>query len=244
MKEFVEKESNIWACIYRSINKVRDDMHYDEETEEGQDKLFNSFKLGNTTAFMNFNSRLKPTQKFPFLENRAVDEIEEDDDEDNTEQINVLQPSSKTIIEENYESTEYDGNFLHTHSNASNNTTSREITRFNAPRSNKSKLNKPRLSSEHFKEEEMMVVYYVSTVIRLSKISDGFKAIEQYKKKQSVSKLCKAHIYKLLGVLNMLSEQKNYATAKRCFNKALECFSKIDCMRGFAVTKLALLRCT
>ena len=158
MNEFVEKESNIWACIYRSINRVRDDMHYDEETEEGQGKLFNSFKMGNTTAFMNFNSRLKPTQKFPFLENRAVDEIEEDEDEDNTEQINVLQPSTKTILEENYESTDYDGNFLHTHTNPSNGTSSREGSRFHAPRSNKAKSNKPKLSSEHLKEEEMMVV--------------------------------------------------------------------------------------
>jgi hypothetical protein len=243
MNEFVEKESNIWACIYRSINRIRDDMHYDEETEEGQGKLFNSFKLDNTAAFMNFNSRIKPNQKLPFFENRAVDEIAEDEDEDNTEQINVIQPSSKTIHEENWESTDYDGNFLHTHSNTSNHTSNREGTHFHASRPNKSKSNKPKLSSEHFKEEEMMVVYYVATVIRLSKISDGFKAIEQYKKKISVSKLWKAHIYKLLGVLNMLSEQKNYNTAKRWFKKSLEWFSKIDCMRGFAITKLALLRC-
>ena len=94
-----------------------------------------------------------------------------------------------------------------------------------------------------FKVEEFLVIYYVSIVIRLSKLSDGHKAITEYNKKNGLSKVALAHIYKILGVLTMLSEEKDYYKAQGYFEKSVNYFKIIKPHKGYAISKLALVRC-
>jgi uncharacterized protein YjgD (DUF1641 family) len=63
--------------------------------------------------------------------------------------------------------------------------------------------------NEHIMEE-MLVIYYITIVIYLSKLSDGIKAITEYKDKKGLSNFANAHIFKLLAVLTMLSEKEGY----------------------------------
>ena len=97
-------------------------------------------------------------------------------------------------------------------------------------------------TSNQFKVEEMLVIYYISIVIRLCKLSDGLKAINEYKKKKDLSKRATAHLYKLEGVLTLLSEKKEYHEAKKHFNNALKYFYKIGSTKGRAICRLALVR--
>jgi hypothetical protein len=76
--------------------------------------------------------------------------------------------------------------------------------------------------------EEMMVIYYLATVIRLSKFSDALKAINEYKKKKSFSTLAKAHMYKIFGVLAMVNKKKDYKKAKKYFKKSIEKFVDLN----------------
>ena len=96
---------------------------------------------------------------------------------------------------------------------------------------------------DKFMVEEFLVIYYVSIVIRLSKLSDGHKAITEYNKKKGLSKIALAHIYKILGVLTMLSEEKDYYKAKGYFERSVYYFNKIKARKGYAISKLALVRC-
>ena len=94
-----------------------------------------------------------------------------------------------------------------------------------------------------FKVEEFLVIYYVSIVIRLSKLSDGHKAITEYNKKKGLSKIALAHIYKILGVLTMLSEEKDFYKAKGYFERSVKYFEQVKPHKGHVISKLALLRC-
>lgn len=97
-------------------------------------------------------------------------------------------------------------------------------------------------NKEQFRVEELLVIYYVSIVIRLSKLSDGKKAINEYNKKKGISKQAEAHIFKILGVLNVLGESKDYQKALNFFKKAIENFESINAPKGLAISNLALLR--
>ena len=64
------------------------------------------------------------------------------------------------------------------------------------------------LLNNMFMDEEMLVVHYISIVIRLLKFSDGLKAISEYEKKKGLSKRAQAHIFKLKGVLGLISDKE------------------------------------
>lgn len=116
------------------------------------------------------------------------------------------------------------------------------MTRMNSEKSNFQNLGTLKRSSGEFKaqtqsyqDEEMLVIYYISIVIRLCKFSDGFKAIEEYKKKTGLSKRAQAHIDKLQGVLTLLSEKKEYNEAIKHFEDSLKMFYKIKSSKGRAI---------
>jgi tetratricopeptide (TPR) repeat protein len=92
------------------------------------------------------------------------------------------------------------------------------------------------------KVEESLVIHYISIVIRLLKLSDGMKAIQEYRKKKGLSKRASAHLYKLEGLLALLSEKKEYDEAKKCFHESLKLFHKINSAKGKAICRLALVR--
>lgn len=90
--------------------------------------------------------------------------------------------------------------------------------------------------------EESLVIHYISIVIRLLKLSDGMKAIHEYRKKKGLSKRANAHLYKLEGLLALLSDKKEYDEAKKCFHESLKLFHKINSAKGKAICRLALVR--
>jgi hypothetical protein len=98
------------------------------------------------------------------------------------------------------------------------------------------------LNSKQYQDEELLVIYYISIVIRLLKLSDGLKAINEYKKKPGLSKRAQAHLAKLQGVLTILSEKKEYNEAKKHFDNAYNLFYKINSANGKAICRLALVR--
>lgn len=98
------------------------------------------------------------------------------------------------------------------------------------------------INSKQFKDEELLVIHYISIVIRLLKLSDALKAINEYNKKEGLSKRAQAHLAKLQGVLTMLSEKKEYKEAKKHFDTAFNLFHKIGSTKGRAICRLALVR--
>ena len=258
LNDFVEKESNIWACIYRSINRKKDTNEYDEENEDSKLLLAQSFKFASTQAFKDFsykrftNKMIPKPMASPVKKQTQVSEIKEAEDEDGLDSLPVSRLNSKADnIGKNVPENEEHGevNLLKVHRiPGKQSSSSKIIPKFQNTVGGALGV-KPRNASgfknavDQFKVEEMLVVYYVATVIRLSKFSDGLKAINEYKKKKGLSKITQAHIYKLLGVLTMLAEKKDYQKAKKYLIKAGECFSEAECRRGLAITKLAILRC-
>lgn len=244
LTDFVEKEANIWACIYRSINRKKDNNEYDEENEDSKMILAQSFKMSNTMAFKDLNYKRtgginNPVKLSPMRKGMEVSEIKEDEHENDLDSLPVTRVGSKydaknkislpdpNSIKESL-LTIQEGMSTPKQSFSSKvigripesiDTTVSVRTRGASASKNKSEI---------IKVEEFLVIYYVATVIRLSKFSDARKAIYEYKTKKGLSKLGMAHLYKLMGLLTMLSEQKDYHKAKKYFNKALECFSEIN----------------
>lgn len=64
LKDFVHKETNIWACIYRSINRKKDNNEYDEENDSGK-IMTKSFKNLTIKAFKDFGmgKNIRPNSK-------------------------------------------------------------------------------------------------------------------------------------------------------------------------------------
>jgi len=240
LNEFVKKESNIWACIYRSVNRKKDNIDYDEEDEGYHQLLANSFKLAESQIFKDFTYRRK-NQLSNLLRPHKL----------------VLKgfPQSEEVDEENNENSEY-------YSKISENNLKEKIALENDKDQGSilfHKRGKPSMarlktqlvgpfemkksSQEGIQTEEMLVIYYVATLIRLSKFSDALKAINEYKKKDNLSKQAQAHMYKIFGVLTMMNEEKDYYKAKKYFKKSIEKFIDLNCVRGNAIAHLAWLRC-
>lgn len=237
LNDFVEKESNIWACIYRSINRKKDTNEYDEENEDSKLLLAQSFKLASTQAFKDFsynrmtNKMIPKPKASPVKRQTQVSEIKEAEDEDGLDSLPVSRLNSKADhVGKNDQESEVHGeiNLLKIHRTpAKQSSSTKVVPKFQNTVGGPLGM-KPRAASgfkniaDQFKVEEMLVIYYVATVIRLSKFSDGLKAINEYKKKKGLSKLTQAHIFKLLGVLTMLAEKKDYQKAKKYLIKAGE----------------------
>ena len=81
IKELVEKESNIWACIYRGINRKKDNNEFDEEEEPSGIMMMNSMNDNALNIFKD-NQLIQPKQ-YPNLqiieELNDSSKLEEDD---------------------------------------------------------------------------------------------------------------------------------------------------------------------
>ena len=88
LNDFVEKEANIWACIYRSINRKKDNNEYDEE--ESEYLQLNTLSDGQSTSFDDDLQRTSTMQtsnlmqfQSPFFEGiEDIEEIKEEEKED------------------------------------------------------------------------------------------------------------------------------------------------------------------
>jgi hypothetical protein len=256
LNDFVEKEPNIWACIYRSINRMKDNNQYDEENDNSREILARSFKNSSFVAFKDFGFSRGLTddqQKLENLKDKIIKpmpeflKIVEDDEYNLAEDSNTN--TKNTVHNSDFNSRISQGVFSSENSKDSfhkqrSKTTSKFQNTLSATQFNtRFNLKMNRSVSEQFKVEEFLVIYYVSIVIRLSKLQDGMKAINEYNKKKSLSSLACAHISKVLGVLSMLSEDKKYQEAKEHFNKSISHFKKIKSPIGLTISRLALIRC-
>ena len=266
MDRFIKKEANIWAWIYRSVNRKKDNIDYDEENENSRMLLANSFKetnglrmRSNTYQQKNLNaiseSKVKKINDKPSLLSPINAEKREAEIEDffNSNMV-IKSNSTKNDGLEGYPSTQSqdvcvsglkidEGDIKTSYATPSKLATKFQHTMGVTNFSKAVSSDESSAKRSQCKVEEMMVIYYATTAIRLSMISDSAKALSVYKKKYGISKVSQGNILKLIGVTKMLSEDKNFNKAKVYFTKALEIFSKINCSKGWAACKLAILRC-
>lgn len=249
LNKFVEKEANIWAWIYRSINRKKDNNEYDEENEDSKMLLEHSFKFAETQVFKDFTYRRKNELIKQLDFNKYQEEVKEDNDENksdtNKSDSRKLEqrPSNDSESSQDEESLQVPSLFLYKKTSSSNKHIPRVKDDYLTPLHYDRAISVPKINLLSSEVEELLVIYYVSAVIRLSKFSDALKAINEYRKKKSLSKPAQAHMYKILGVLSMVNEKKDYNKAKKYFKKSIEKFVDLNWIRGKAIAKLALLRC-
>jgi hypothetical protein len=83
-----------------------------------------------------------------------------------------------------------------------------------------------------FKDEEMLVLYYISIVIRLCKLSDARKAINEYSKKTFLSKRARAHLSQFKGLLAILSKSNKFPEIRDQFQNAIELYREMGNKQG------------
>ncbi|CAI2386882.1 unnamed protein product [Moneuplotes crassus] len=241
LNEFVEKESNIWACIYRGINRKKDTHEYDEQNESCLQLIANSFKLSGSQMYKDFTYRRKHGLANLLKPQKISFHPKDNDSEDASSKDNeVEEQTSKPKFYTRTESIDSESN----EKDSIEKKSPKEIPRvkIGLPSPLKIKLQKSHCE-ERSQAEELMVIYYVATLIRLSKFSDATKAMNEYKKKDNLSKKAQAHMYKMFAVLAMMNEEKDYREAKRYFIKSMKKFTELRCIRGQAIAHLGTLRC-
>ena len=233
LNEFVEKEANIWAWIYRSINRKKDNYEYDEEESN---LLLNTLSdvqsvLQDDEFKRNCTMQIPNLLQFQYSNNEGnsnFEEIVEDEKEDEKEDLYNDKDEYKNIFIDNIDlelenlipqnkqlSLPFDNKRRNSINNAKNERrwsikankfySKRKIVHYNTSKITKLNYN----TKDKFKEEEMLVIYYISIVIRLLKFSDGLKAINEYEKKEGLTKRAQAHIFKLKGVIGLLSDKSD-----------------------------------
>ena len=76
-------------------------------------------------------------------------------------------------------------------------------------------------------DEEMLVLCFISTLIRISKLSDAEKAIEEYSKKQSLSLMTQAYMSQFKGVIGLFQNQGSKSNTEH-FGLAEKYFKAIN----------------
>ena len=86
--------------------------------------------------------------------------------------------------------------------------------------------------------EEMLVIYYATSLVLINKQQDALKAVSEYLQKRGISDLGSANLYKLYAVLLVLNKNKtNEDTMKavKYFKKAGGLFYSVGCKKGLAL---------
>lgn len=74
LSDFVEREPNIWACIYRGINRKKDNNEYDEEEEYSGFMMMHSM---NDTALNSFQEHFGRRGSLVGLPLKQIDLVKE-----------------------------------------------------------------------------------------------------------------------------------------------------------------------
>lgn len=268
LNEFVERESNIWACIYRGINRKKDTDDYDDEESVKMPKFGRSL-----TIDVKSNSKTIDTSKnvsglyssilSPLTENVIIEEEPDNSFSDTSSEkgrpLNKNATERKVTLEVSDDSS--DSEFEEESSpDLMIKPNESSETQYLAPPGDKRNPTENRVKKDSSKMisllaptineiddeelgvEELLVMYYISIAIRLCKLSDARKAINEYSKKSKLSLRAQAHLHQYRGVLAMMCQRKDKNEVETHFNNALECYQQLKSIRGVAICKLALLR--
>ena len=268
LAEFVEREANIWACIYRAINRKKHTDEYDEEDLIYKPKFARSLTIDIKSSPDKFDisknrSGAMPQALTPLTENAIIEEESDDGYSDSPGNSGIkLNPHRKPSSKMNVEITEDSDSLgdisysddedipapllsskqvnliLTENTKQSSNFSQSDFSKMSSTRviRSDSKIN------ENTRVEEMLVMYYITIVIRLCKLSDGRKAIIEYSKKKNLSVRAQAHLHQFRGVLSMMYTKKDAKEIEMHFNNAFKCYEQIKSTKGMAICKLALLR--
>lgn len=268
LNELVEREANIWACIYRGINRKKHTDEYDSESNYDKSK-FNRSMTYTLSSEDSQNDLLPANKHFETLmymkkENAVIHEESEYSSKscslDSKDEGSVSSISDETLKEIKRMSSislepialdkeaTYDKpikSLSHSSSKNISSTLLRSKTmgrqRFNSFTFNQNS-DLSTNSDTRFTLESLLVVYYVCTAIRISKYTDGLKAIEEYSKKTQLCTRCQAHLKQYKAVIDLLT-RSNLMDARLDFKAAFNLYQdKLADLKGQAICQYAILR--
>ncbi|CAI2382289.1 unnamed protein product [Moneuplotes crassus] len=207
IEKLTDMETNIWACIYRSLNRRRDIEYVstqdpelkadenptDEEIIVTQTKIehadWSIDPMGNPLLPKEIPTRgMKPVSQF----DSSATTIE------NTSERKIL--NSMISLPQNHENVD--------------------------------------MKNNQYLDEELMVLYYITDLITISKDGDAMKALQEYSNKEGISTLCLANLYKAHAVLCIISkEYKDISLSLSSIKMASKLFNEIGLKKGVGSCK-------
>ena len=90
--------------------------------------------------------------------------------------------------------------------------------------------------------EESMVIHYISVAIRLCKLSDSRKAINEYSIKKNISIKAQAHLQQYRGLLSLIQRNSTQSQTEHFFKEAIKKYEEVQSEKGVAICKFSILR--
>ncbi|CAI2386420.1 unnamed protein product [Moneuplotes crassus] len=253
--DLIENERNIWACIYRAVNKKAPTDDYDEAVDESERrnsdlfpiKRVQTIKLDLNEEYESDDSEEKKNTKTPAAFLNAVQFEESDhwdsDSEEEKDRYHTYEKRKRqkqvSLTRRNNVDEEYNIDPCPKKRARRTSLTNKVKPVLKTPR-NTCKNSKD-LHKKKLRAEEAMVVYYISICIRLCKLSDARKAITEYLAKPNISALAKAQIYQFQAFLSMMHSKISLKELENSFIKAIEEYKNINCGKGIAICNLGIL---
>ncbi|CAI2370088.1 unnamed protein product [Moneuplotes crassus] len=92
-------------------------------------------------------------------------------------------------------------------------------------------------------QEEFLIVYYATSLIFLHKLDDALKAINSYISRPEISLIARANLQKIQGFLLMIStDHENVLIALSAFRSSLQNFQNLKLIKGVAICQLGVAK--
>lgn len=246
VEELVGMETNIWAWIYRSLNRKKDVKYYNSGDELSLERL-----SVNRLTGRNRKEDMHAMEKLTEEENESSW-----DESSNSVNDNILSSKNENVdrgVERHYRShfrvsfKSDTGKEDDEEEDKHNSEGNREENSLKKP-TERAKVNKivdvEQQKKSKFFEEEMLVIYYITNLILINQQQDALRALTEYTQKSGISYIGSANLYKIYAVLLMMGkmEDKKYQTAVKCFKKARKFFYDSQCKKGVGLWKFGLAK--
>lgn len=246
-EDFLSNERNIWAWIYRAINKKKATDDYDEVVNDKEDKPAKPTLIRFQTVKVSFQEdQLEATEekkdyKTPTMLDDMAFEDSSQEDLDFGQRAAARAKSVQKKKSSLWRETEFDIDERDTRDNRPQRGR-RTSVKFESRKSIlKGGEDPDKKLRRKMLIEESMVMHYITICLRLCKLTDAFKAINEYRTKPRLSPLAQAHLYQYEGCLSLIHCKNSFEQAERYFIDAIKWYEEINCQRGVAVCRLALL---
>lgn len=258
METLIGMESNIWACIYRSVNRKKN-IKYENDDLNGNNSDY--FTSDNERSV----ERISVTTKsiaMKYRENEEINTMERLIEEENESSSDELNDSTlNNILKGN--NTDFDrGSELNykSHFRISPKATDRKPQHADIENESKMDVTDKKASKRHrhkvtsnmdthlkskFFDEELLVIYYATNLVLINKNGDALKAVSEYLTKRGISDLGSAILYKLYAVLLLMNKNQTSDDVQKAvnyFKKAGRLFYSIGCKKGLALCKFGLAK--